>query len=95
LVSDGGDEFATNQSAARLLFVLAPLMLAGCASTGDLDAVRADSQSAVATADQSKSEAQQALSTAQQALKAGQLAEANASTATEDANRMYQRELRK
>jgi hypothetical protein len=42
-----------------------------------------------------QSAAQQALSTAQQPLKAARLAEANANAATEEANRMYQRELRK
>jgi hypothetical protein len=101
--------FIGNWRYARILFVFAPLALAACASTGDLRAVKAESDAALAaanrdnvaataaqeTADQSKSTAQQALATAQQALKSAQQAQANATTASAEANRMYQRELAK
>ncbi len=93
----------------KLLLILAPFMLSACASNGDLSAVKAQSDAALAAANQGKSEAaaatseageskaaaQQALATAQQALKMAQQAQTDANTATEEASRMYQRELRK
>ena len=78
-----------------LPIVVAPLLLAGCASERMPPATKADVDSAVTTADQSKSEADKAMQTAQQALQTAQKAEQDAQAANHRADKMYDRSLHK
>ena len=79
---------------AWLVLMAVPLTLAACASNPPA-ASKADVDSAVATANQSKTEADRALQTAQQALQTAQKAEQDAQTADQRADKMYDRNLRK
>jgi outer membrane murein-binding lipoprotein Lpp len=78
---------------AWLALLAAPLLLSACAS--GQGATKADLDSAVSTANQSKSEADKAMQTAQQALQTAQQAERDAQAANQRADRIYDRSLRK
>lgn len=81
---------------ARMAIVSAPLLLiAACASQGDLDAVKATANQALATANAAKSEADQAMQAAQAADQKATKAESDAAAADEKASRMFQRGLKK
>ncbi len=86
----------------RLVGIMMPLALGACASQQALDQTKSVADQALATANSAKSDAANALaaanraqSTADQALKLAQQAETDAKAAKEEADRMFQRTLRK
>ena len=79
---------------ACFVLLVAPLMLAACASRGT-ETTSTDASQAMATANQSKTTADNALSTAQKALQTAQKAESDAQAASQKADQMYNRSLRK
>jgi outer membrane murein-binding lipoprotein Lpp len=79
---------------AWLSLLALPLFLSACASEAPR-ATKSEVDSAVATANSSKSAADQALQTAQKALQTAQKAEEDAQAANQRADKMYDRSLRK
>ncbi len=79
---------------AWFVLLVAPLMLAACASRGT-ETTSTEASQAMATANESKSTADNALSTAQKALQTAQKAESDAQAASQKADQMYNRSLRK
>ena len=73
---------------ASFLLLTAPLLLAACASTSQVESAQNTANEAKAEADRAKQTAQQALTAAQQAQQTAQAADQRAST-------MYNRSLKK
>lgn len=81
---------------AWLSLLALPLLLSACASEAAApSASKSEVDSAVATANRSKSDADQALQTAQKALQTAQKAEEDAQAANQRADQIYDRSLRK
>ncbi|MDQ2696880.1 MAG: Lpp/OprI family alanine-zipper lipoprotein [Pseudomonadota bacterium] len=75
------------------IVAVAAALTAGCASTGDVDSLRAEIQSAQAAAQQAQQTAQQANQTAQQALQVANEAKAMSTDTDERINRMFRQSM--
>jgi murein lipoprotein len=80
---------------AAVTLLVAPVVLAGCATTGDLEKVRATADQANATASRAAQTADEAKGMASQAMQKAEDAQACCNQNTERLNRMFKKSMYK